>query len=442
MSVAAHEEKGLEDAPWPANRGLLAERWPELTGWLESATQPVQVQPVFSTPQPTLQIDGIHLASGYDRRREARLQAGLIPPGSRRAWVYGVGLGALPEVLLERQDLLELFVVLFNPAVARASFAYFNHSAWLADPRVTLLTADRQDRVQFPFAAVPSCLQLAAEGAAPLRDRVFLELATPYIRQRFNEANGNLTARLEENISFVASDGDVAELFGTRPPKRILVAGAGPSLADHFHWLAGRAADTPLIAVDAALKPLCEAGIRPDVVVSIDALREGTLPFFSGLASEALHRVPLVYFPCVHADILATWAGPRLTAYPAQRAYQSLAHRHPKSVLFSAGSVIHPAVDLAVRMGAKEIVLLGADFAFPGGESHVCGSPASQPVEAYSLGHWVLDGQGERVPTLPNLRGYLRDLEDYIARCPGVRFLNGSRKGALIQGADFLEETG
>ena len=38
--------------------------------------------------------------------------------------------------------------------------------------------------------------------------------------------------------------------------------------------------------------------------------------------------------------------------------------------LYVGGSVIHPAVDLAVKMGAARITLFGADFAFPMNKTH------------------------------------------------------------------------
>ena len=54
--------------------------------------------------------------------------------------------------------------------------------------------------------------------------------------------------------------------------------------------------------------------------------------------------------------------------------------------------------------------------------------------------HWVLNGRGERVVTSPGMRGFLRDLERYMERHPEVQFINGSREGAHIKGADYLED--
>jgi len=52
----------------------------------------------------------------------------------------------------------------------------------------------------------------------------------------------------------------------------------------------------------------------------------------------------------------------------------------------------------------------------------------------------VLNGLNERVPTLLNYRGYLRDLEDYIALAKHVEFFNGSYKGAFIANTKIWPE--
>lgn len=419
------------------NLRTIQNRWPGLAEALAAAPPVPRAELVQDGPQATLRIDGIFLASRYDRGLEAAQQAKLIPLESKEGWIYGLGLGDLPRALLERPALERLRVVLINSSVACQSFEFFDHRDWLDDARVELLTAADQTRVNFPFAAVPSCLRLADEATARLRDLVELELATPFIRKRHAAGNPDLQARLGENEPLVASDGDAEELFGCYPETTILVAGAGPTLAEHFDALRERT--TPLIAVDAALKPLTKNGIVPEVVVTCDGNAEMIGRFFREADLSCCARVPLVYFPTVHKGVLAAWPGPRKVAYSSSGLFQKLRNRHPRAELFSSGSVIHPAVDLAVRMGASRIVLLGADFAFPGGRSHVAGCVTAQLVEKGINDPWVLDREGRRLATTNNLRGYLRDLESYIERHVRVSFVTGSNNGAHIHGTSLLE---
>jgi len=218
---------------------LVARRWPRVLGVLERADAPGSVEVVTGRPEPTLAIDGIWLTSAYDRAAEARLQARLVPAGAREAWVYGVALGDLPRELLSRAELERLHVVVLAPGAARVALERFEHGDWLGDPRVELHAAEEVGEVRAPFAAAPGALRLAeGEAEARLRDRVELELATPFIRRRLAERDGELGLAMEANRATIAADGDAAELFGTRRGERVLVAGAGPS---RWSWRAARA---------------------------------------------------------------------------------------------------------------------------------------------------------------------------------------------------------
>ncbi|WP_145924850.1 hypothetical protein [Syntrophotalea acetylenivorans] len=195
-----------------ANLDLVQKRWPHLITLLQQAP-PLGEYGLTDTLQPTLSLDGIQLSSGYNRLSEAALQASLVPQGASQAWVYGIGSGDLPVTLLKRTTLRQLQVIILNPAVAAASFACFDHRQWLADPRVNLLTASAVKELQRPFAAVPACLLLAEDDAARLRDLVFLELATPFSREKHGVGNAQLVERLNENLDHCQRDGNVGALF-------------------------------------------------------------------------------------------------------------------------------------------------------------------------------------------------------------------------------------
>ncbi len=109
-------------------------------------------------------------------------------------------------------------------------------------------------------------------------------------------------------------------------------------------------------------------------------------------------------------------------------------------MLYVGGSVLHPAVDLAVKMGAATITLFGADFAFPMNKTHAGWKDGELGPGVNEARHWVLDGHGHKVRTQLNFRRYLCELERYIAAHPQVRFLNSSRAGARIIGSTFDQE--
>jgi hypothetical protein len=246
--------------------------------------------------------------------------------------------------------------------------------------------------------------------------------------------------RFAANRGLIRGDGDVAELFGSRNAARIFVAGAGPSLAEHAARLAARPSDEPLVAVDGALRSLHALGVRPELVVSMDLDEAALVALLAVDASVALEAT-LVYDPVVARSALERFPGRRLVAHGEGPRHARLRREIPRGTLWSSGSVLHAAVDLAAKMGAREIVLVGADFATPGGQSHVDGFAwKKQIADRGSRGLFVLNGVGTRVPSLANLIGYLRDLERYIARHPEIRFVNASRSGARIEGTHYDDE--
>jgi hypothetical protein len=396
----------------------IRRRFPGLAEWIaHGPSGAIQIRP---GPAPALALDGVQLRSRFDPRAEAELQARLVPEGAERATVYGCGQTELVARLLARPALRALRVVVLAPEVARAVIEH-EAPAWLDDPRVELVHPRDCDELELPFAASPADLRLAGDEGARLRDLVVLELATPLLREHRREQERELAARRAESARRFASDPPVAELFGTRPGARLCVAAAGPTLARHYAELRERAHE--LVAVDAALRPLLAAGVVPALVVTQDAHPEGMRRVFD-VRDERLARVPLVYGADTPPEVLAAWPGPR---------------HADRDALFSSGSVLHPAVDLAVRLGAREVALFGADFALVGGASHVAGCAWSFRGEVVPGSAWVLDGDGERVASLPNLVGYLRDLERYVARHPRVDFVVRARAGAAIRGTRVVE---
>jgi len=429
-------------APLAANLDVLRERFPHVLAWMEGARAPGDVL-APQTPRPTLSIAGLQLASGYDPRLEAAQQSELVPRHAASAACYGIGTGELPRALLARPDLRSLDVRLFHPGVAAAVLARFDGSDWLGDERVTVAPARELASPTAPFAAAPADLRLAEDGALALRDRIFLELATPYLRRHVAARVADLDARYGENRARVEADGDVATLFDTRAGCVAWVAGAGPTLDDHLAALAARDAGEPLIAVDAALASLVGAGAIPDVVVTMDAHREHQLALFD-VDQAPLGETRLVYSPQVHPDVLDRWRGPRLAFTETARRADAARLGVARGELWSAGSVGHVAVDLAVRMGAREARLAGFDFANVGGRTHAAGMAHARDDDgtAARAGAFVLSIDGERVPSAPNLVGFLRDLEGYVASRAGVRFVNLSSSGARIAGAEHPNARG
>jgi hypothetical protein len=420
------------------NARVIERRWPTLYTRLmleDSATIHAELSEGLGS---TLSIGGIQLTSRHDRVREAGVQAASLPTSKAQLHVYGTGLGDLPNVLLERAELERLYIHILNGALFVLVLQLLDQRQWLDDPRVELLYAGDHTDIYTPFFALPSEMVLADDFNAKIRDRLVSEVHLSFNNRDFDPQSPMILQRLQDSLEVLLADDDVAQLFGTCAGQEIYVIGTGPSLEGHFEQLAAirEQALRPLfICVDTAYRPLREHGVKPDLVVSIDQRIS-----FRHLPFEASDGIPLVYLPMSDPQVLSAWKGKRYGGYSASPIYAALRQQHPRAELYVGGSVIHPAVDLAVKMGAGCITLFGADFAFPMNKTHAGWSDGDLGPAVSQARHWVRDGHGRRVRTQLNFRSYLCELERYIVGHPEVRFFNSSRAGAMIAGTQFNQE--
>lgn len=417
------------------NADVIQRRWPKLFRRLKAENRDaLQVQRVEGL-SATLSIAGIQLTSRHNRIAEARLQAASLPAQSPLVNLYGTGLGDLQRVLLENPKLLLLNVHILNGALFAWILDRFDQTAWLEDPRVELSYAVDHPEIRLPFFALSSELELADEVNAKIRDRLVSEINLNVNNREFDANSPQIRQRLQDNLQRVTADHDVAELFGSHSGQQIYVMGTGPSLEQQFDKLRairGQAERPLFISVDTAYRPLMDHGIKPDLVVSIDQrITDRHLP------PQDSDDIPLVYLPMSNPQVLQPWKGVRYVAYSASPIYAVLRRKTPKAQLYVGGSVLHPAVDLAVKMGAARITLFGADFAFPMDKTHASWNDGDLGPSVSLARHWVLDGNGQRIKTQLNFRRYLSELERYIAGHPQVRFFNSSRSGAMIAGTTF-----
>lgn len=428
----------MNDELFAQHGRLIRQRWPAL--WPRLLAQDVESIQAELTEGlgSTLSIDGIQLTSRHDRVKEAELQAASLPEVAV-LHLYGTGLGDLPRALLGRSGLKRLEVKIMNGALFALVLRLLDQQDWLTDSRIELMMAGDESEIRLPFFALPPELQLVEDAAARIRDRLVSEIELPFASARFDAEHPAVTRRLAENRPLLTSDGDVASLFGLARGKHALIVASGPTLQTNLATLQAqlqtRRQDYLLISVDTALAFLLRHGIRPDIVVTIDDAIHG-----SRLPADQSAQTTLVYYPTVPTAALLAWQGPRKAAYSRSPMYQTLRQEIPKGTLHSGGSVIHPAVDLAVQMGCQQVILLGTDFAFPGELTHSGWADGALGPTASQALSWTLDGHGRRVKTNPNFSAYRTELERYIARHPEVHFWNSSREGAEIAGCSYHPE--
>lgn len=430
-----------------SNLSIIAMRWPDIYQQVVSLDMSNVDAQWLDGECNTIVFEGIQQGSNYDALLEANIQSQQIAEHEKNIDVYGIGLGYVQQVLLKRSCVEKLTTTVLNLRLFTYSLLHIDHSGWLSDSRLELKLAQATQQVSFPFVALPGELATVEETYAPLRDRICLELDQQFITKTHHPNLMKIRKAIIDNNELMKIDSDVIALRSvTGLQSKLLasatfvIAAAGPTLSDHYAWIKKNALHLVVIAVDAAVKPLLQANIKPDIIVSIDPISNR---LFSDIAKGDLSGIPLVYFPLLESDFLKNWPGPRFVSLSVGKNFDDIAESFNKTRLYSAGSVIHPAVDLAVKLEAEKILLLGADFSLARQQTHVSGTNvlSERPLLApENTPHWVHNGYGEKVPTYLNFRGYLRDLESYISTYPTVKFYNGSLVGAAIEGTKLWPE--
>lgn len=219
--------------------------------------------------------------------------------------------------------------------------------------------------------------------------------------------------------------------------KEVVCIGAGPSLDSEMEKvkaLAFKKTNRPLlICPSTALNALIKHGIKPDILFIIDVgVTADSIPF-----NKLPKTTTLVGGSRIQKDIFEKWQGKKYYCHMIDNTYDNINEQFPSKYRMSImGSVIQPITNLAVLFGAEKIWFVGCDFGFPGEILH------ASTVDNYEIDMNVTveNGYGEIIKSSPTYRLFCSGLENIIAACPHIDFINMSRIGAKIIGTRYEDE--
>lgn len=419
-------------------------RSPQLLDDIREANSPSLNFDIVTGNSVTISVSGIQLSSRHNPRAEASFQASKIP-NTNIIYLYGVGLGYLPEELLKRESLKTLNVKILNIRLFSLILGLRDQRCWLSDKRVNISVACSTVNFHDTYFVFPPDLLLADSERDKIKNRLLIEINSEFTKNQFKKNESEFAQRIKENYSYLREDKDVDLLCDVAKGREAIVIGAGPSLETCIPKLQAlyTLKDRPiLICVATASRLLVNSGIIPDYLVVIDKdtrLNHKLVCDFSKIKGSKL-----VYFPLVNPEILGAWWGNRYVAYSESKIFDDVKHQFPNGLLFSGGSVIHVATDLAAKLGCSAITFCGTDFSYSNDKTHA--GQANCVVDGYhdvaqpnKSRRSVQNGYGEKVQTLDSFISYLVAMEEYIKVHTEIKFWNSSNAGALIEGCEFRE---
>ncbi|MEM6458163.1 MAG: 6-hydroxymethylpterin diphosphokinase MptE-like protein [Planctomycetota bacterium] len=444
--------------PLPANAAALGRSDPALLGALRGVTPAGLRWGETADGHATASLESaepggraVGLCSKYDPVGEAeRLLAGIDYGQTGCVVLIGLGLGYAAEraaAALGRDGLL----VVYEPdaALLAAVLQRRDLSGWLGQKNVRLFagpvcedetepdaTPPAVDRAAVlsrcetaahlltqgtQLVTLPTARKLHAESAAAF-GRVVADVVA-YCRTNIATAlvNASRTCRnLANNLDVYAAGATTNELEGAAEGRVAVCVGAGPSLVKNVDLLRDPAVrrNVVVIAVQTALRPLLDRGVRPDFVTALD-YSPICARFYEGLPE--LPDVTLVAEPKAHPAILDAFPGPvrvcnsgfndQLLGDPRHRP-EGMAR--PVTPIRGGATVAHLSYYLARHLGCDPVVLIGQDLGFSDGLYYAPGT-AVHRVWGCELGPFntIETMEWQRIV---RMRGHLRRFDDVHGR--------------------------
>jgi len=304
---------------------------------------------------------------------------------------------------------------------------------------------------------------LGHDGAVDSRvlSQIDSRLKLLYVGRNTTELMAKLwTAQLIKNTPALVRQGrSLLDLKDALKGRSAVVIGAGPSLDELLPRL--KALETQLVFIVAfkALKSVIAAGIKPDFVVCLDPKQKTR-----HLEGVDLSQVGcfLVEAACEDQMVAALESRPLLPFVASDLTIELV--REMKfldlTLVGTAGSAVHAAVQFAVVFGCDRVYLAGTDFGFPQNRLYAEGagtgdqfvvsadgqSYARQPLDShYRAGSLtpVAANDGRVVSASLEMIKFREWVERFVRQHQdagsGVQFLNLCKEGAVIAGAPYID---
>ncbi len=198
-----------------------------------------------------------------------------------------------------------------------------------------------------------------------------------------------------------------------------------------------------IIAVSMAGKLLQKHNITPDILVHVDrgqGMANAGKKLSNFIPLELAKKgTKLVYATLVDTDIITGWKGKAYYANLNTTDYDDSHKKVPTDRLYMYGSVIAPAVHMAMSFATQKVYFTGMDFGFPDKKFHA-GMSNETHEKGITMNETVINGHGEEIETDRNYRLFLTGVETLVMSASHLTFINCSRKGAKIKNTEYLDD--
>lgn len=366
--------------------------------------------------------------------------------------LFGLGNGMYVRTFLEHMS-SDKNIIVFEPSIEILCtvFQEFDMSDILENDRVTLLFKNVMDReIQEYYYELMTFTDIETFDYSVYCNYQYLyaEQYTEYMKGIQNTCLGiNSTQSVIgrygniynqntfANFSYFLNSKSIESLY-RHMPKDVpaIIVAAGPSLDKNIMDLKAAKGRALLFAVDSAVRPMLNAGIVPDLCISVDGKK-----LSAHLAVEEARSIPMICCLQSHKEIMSMHTGLKFFENDLNQHVQKYLTSIHKllPVTSSGGSVANEAFSIARMLGCTRIILVGQDLAFTDNRTHSAQSVrGSWNIDVSNLQHVKVEGiDGSMLQTSGEFILYKNWFEEEIVKNKDLLVIDATEGGAKIKGS-------
>lgn len=240
-----------------------------------------------------------------------------------------------------------------------------------------------------------------------------------------------------KNIREIIDYPGVNQLKDSFKGKPGIVVATGPSLSKNIDLLHGIENKAVICAVDASMKVMKEANLKPHFVTCLERVT-ATTRLFDNINKEDTENVFLAATPVVHPETYANWPGERIVVYRQFATFKWL--NIEKGILEIGASSGNMAFKLLEYLGCDPIILIGQDLSYaPDGQTHAKGATYGENQKT-NTAEGLIKVKGNYQPEVLTNKVWHTFLQHYNqdALNSPAKIINATEGGAFIQNTDIM----
>lgn len=433
------------DEYWEENIACIKKLNPNLYGRIINDYKKMKTRSARVQYEPLLAINGQPILKARIDKREICMHSSLNPEREAKilaeSWmesekfkfcIFGMGMGYHVKALLDADRCNK--VVVMETQIAPLSFAltYLDWSSYLEDGRLEIiyepdlallmkqLRQKREGRDGVFFIHYPSLQCIESCEVKEVLEDFFISISTMQEQE----------ASLKSNFNYLQKLGlpSCDALQDTFENKTVVIVAGGPSVDEELENLKKFREKLVVFSVGTTARKLLSNGIRPDAIIITDP-QDAMYRQVEGLEDDT---IPLMLLCTGSKTVIDYYKGPIYLVYQHEYdAAEAVANKCGYQLFETGGSVTTTALDVSIRMGAKEVIFVGADMAYTDNRSHAGG--IGREIKDVSDLRQVPSVNGGKVYTSRNLDIYRKWIERRIKDIDKPVIYNTGR-GAKIVG--------